>query len=153
MQQVLWECALLTWLVVSAAGDGGPREPELCGVEGSGLPLLPWDQPCLKGAPRDAPGQPLPSPLGCQMGCRGRKRGAVPSWDGQSWWGGSFTPGPRTWLLSPQTPMAQRPMGQGAAGGQSGTGASGKSLADVAPGKNPHPPEPLNLACFSPAGM
>ena len=71
------ERAPLTWPMVSAAGEGGPTELGLHGEEGWEFTLLPRHKPCLKGAPRAALGQPLPSLLGCHMGCRGRKRGAV----------------------------------------------------------------------------
>lgn len=124
--------------MVRAAGEGGPTELGLCGEEGWEIPLPPWGKPCLKGAPRAALGQPLPSLRGCHLGCRGRKRGAVLLGQAKLFvWQKAPLPGPGPgWSPHrPRGPSVTRTMGWGASGNQPGVGARGKGPADVPPGR------------------
>ena len=93
--------------MVSAAGEGGPTELGLHGEEGWESTLLPQDKHHLKGALRAALAQPFPHSSDVTWGA-GAGREGLSSWDGQSWLGGSSSPGPRTWMLSPQTTQPQR---------------------------------------------
>lgn len=75
-------CALVAKLVLTAGGSHGEKAEW---EEGSGLTLLPWDKPCLKGSPRAALGQDLPSTLRCHAARRSTQRGAVPGGDRKNW--------------------------------------------------------------------
>ena len=121
---------------------------------GLGITLLPQDKHHLKGAPRAALAQPFPHSSGVTWGA-GAGREGLSSWDGQSWLGGSSSPRPRTWMLSPQTTRPQRCRDHGLGGfrGSALCWGQGKESCRWACREDPHPPERPNLACFSHTGL